>query len=434
MAPTTTPCARFAGLLLLAGVAGATLSACQPAAEGPDPWWKGNLHTHTLWSDGDDFPEMVLAWYKDRGYHFAALSDHNTMAADSARWLPVGPAREAVLARYRERYGPDVETRRRGDTLEVRLKTLAEYRAALDEPGRFLVIPAEEITDRFERAPIHVNATNLRTFIPPQGGTSVADVIERNVEAVLAQRAATGQPMVPHLNHPNFGWAVTVEDLLAVEAERFFEVYNGHPAVHNEGDSLRPSTERMWDIVLTERLASGGDPLYGLAVDDAHSYADFDGRHANPGRGWIMVQAPELTATALIAALEAGHFYASTGVAFDRVEAGPDGLALQIQPEEGVTYTTRFIGTREGYTPPQPLAPDTTVAGAYTRFVYGADVGVVLAEVDGTTPSYTFTGDELYVRAQVMSSKPKANPYRAGEVERAWTQPAVPPGGRTDPR
>ena len=31
-------------------------------------WWKGNLHTHTLWSDGDDYPEMVLDWYKSRGY------------------------------------------------------------------------------------------------------------------------------------------------------------------------------------------------------------------------------------------------------------------------------------------------------------------------------------------------------------------------------
>ena len=47
----------------------------------PTPrWWKGNLHTHTLWSDGDDFPEMIAESYRERGYHFLALSDHNTMA------------------------------------------------------------------------------------------------------------------------------------------------------------------------------------------------------------------------------------------------------------------------------------------------------------------------------------------------------------------
>jgi hypothetical protein len=35
-------------------------------------------------------------------------------------------------------------------------------------------------------------------------------------------------------------------------------------------------------------------------------------------------------------------------------------------------------------------------------------------------------GDELYVRARVVSSKPKANPAYAGEVEMAWTQPVRP--------
>ncbi len=47
----------------------------------PQPrWWKGNLHTHTLWSDGDDFPEMVAEWYRTRGYNFLALSDHNVLS------------------------------------------------------------------------------------------------------------------------------------------------------------------------------------------------------------------------------------------------------------------------------------------------------------------------------------------------------------------
>lgn len=57
------------------------------SAANPEPrWWKGNLHTHTLWSDGDDYPEMVADWYKKQGYHFLALSDHNIMQVDQ-RWL-----------------------------------------------------------------------------------------------------------------------------------------------------------------------------------------------------------------------------------------------------------------------------------------------------------------------------------------------------------
>src|SRR5690349_10066974 len=49
-------------------------------ADAAPRWWKGNLHTHTFWSDGDDFPEMVAEWYRTHGYHFLALTDHNVLA------------------------------------------------------------------------------------------------------------------------------------------------------------------------------------------------------------------------------------------------------------------------------------------------------------------------------------------------------------------
>lgn len=43
-------------------------------------WFRGNLHTHSYWSDGDEFPEMIMDWYKSHGYQFVALSDHNILA------------------------------------------------------------------------------------------------------------------------------------------------------------------------------------------------------------------------------------------------------------------------------------------------------------------------------------------------------------------
>ncbi|MFO0064709.1 MAG: hypothetical protein ACK523_01980, partial [Pirellulaceae bacterium] len=33
-------------------------------ADPPARWWKGNLHTHSFWSDGNDFPEMISEWYR----------------------------------------------------------------------------------------------------------------------------------------------------------------------------------------------------------------------------------------------------------------------------------------------------------------------------------------------------------------------------------
>ena len=51
---------------------------------------------------------------------------------------------------------------------------------------------------------------------------------------------------------------------------------------------------------------------------------------------------------------------------------------------------------------------------------------VVLAEVKGPVATYTLKGNEIYVRAKVISSKPHPNPSQRGDVESAWVQPVVP--------
>jgi hypothetical protein len=217
---------------------------------------------------------MIVEWYRTNGYHFLALSDHNILQTGE-KWITVtNRSAQETFRRYLERFGADwVEQRVTQSTQQVRLKILAEFRHRFEEPGRFLLILNEEISDRYRVLPIHVNATNLREFIRPQGGSNVLEVLQRNVDAVLEQRRRLGQLMFPHVNHPNFGYALTAEDLMQVRGEKFFEVYNGHPAIHNEGDEYHVGVERMWDIMLAFRLSQLGlGPLYGLAVDDAHNY------------------------------------------------------------------------------------------------------------------------------------------------------------------
>jgi hypothetical protein len=46
----------------------------------PGHWFKGNLHVHSTLSDGERTPEEVMAWYRDRGYHFLALTDHGVLS------------------------------------------------------------------------------------------------------------------------------------------------------------------------------------------------------------------------------------------------------------------------------------------------------------------------------------------------------------------
>jgi len=422
---------RHFGVLTL-GLA-TLLAGCahRPDSTTSARWWKGNLHTHSLWSDGDDYPEMIAGWYKDKGYHFLSVSDHNALQVGE-RWFPLksGRGAGAALARYQARWGRDwVQQRTLKGVEEVRLRPLEEYRARLDTPGRFLMVGGEEITDRYLTAPLHLNAHNLQHPIKAQGGSNVVDALQRNVDAVLAQRAATGQPMFPHINHPNFGWGITAEDLMQIRGEQFFEVYNGHPSVHNEGDAGHPGTERMWDIALTWRLAFLGlGPMYGLATDDGHNYHTNSVSLSNPGRGWVQVRAQSLKVEQLIAALEAGEFYSSSGVELRDVRREHDRLRVEIDARLGVNYRVEFIGTRRGFNPThEPLVADVGMPLRVTHR-YSPDVGAVLAVVDGPTAEYRLKGDELYVRARISSSRPKENPGRIGEMEMAWTQPLVPEG------
>ena len=143
-----------------------------------------------------------------------------------------------------------------------------------------------------------------------------------------------------------------------------------------------------------------------------------------------MVRASNLSREALLAAMEAGDFYASSGVRLKELRREANRLTLRIEPEKGVTYITQFIGTRKsfdansepGEVPPKTVRPVTRR--------YSADIGKVLAEVKGLSPSYTLKGNELYVRAKVISSKLKSNSSLPGETEAAWTQPLVAPASR----
>ena len=80
------------GMAAAAALSGCKSRECGLTAGGYDAkkrWYKGNLHTHTMWSDGKAFPEEAVAWYKSRGYNFLGLSDHNLFQDDTDRWTEV---------------------------------------------------------------------------------------------------------------------------------------------------------------------------------------------------------------------------------------------------------------------------------------------------------------------------------------------------------
>jgi hypothetical protein len=394
----------------------------EPASAASLRWWKGNLHTHSKWSDGNHYPEMVADWYKQQGYHFLALTDHNILQTGT-RWVPVDRTlgRAKALAEYQQRFGEKwVELRQEHGERMVRLKTLEEIRPLVEEADRFCLISGEEISDAFGRDPIHLNGINITEMVRPQRGKSVSEVIARNVCAVQAQQAKSGQSMFTQLNHPDFGKTMTADDVINVPALRFFEVCNG--------GTIHATTEQAWDTVLTQRLTVlHGQLLYGVANDDAHTIDSADPNAGDWGTAWVMVRASHLSPESIVKAMEAGDFYATTGVGLRDIRFNGRQVLLEIDPEDGVTYTTEFIGTRKGFvqssgrTATSVKEPQAMPIRDHERH----GIGALLAEVVGTSPSYTFAGDEIYVRAKVTSSEKKGS--SVGVVRKvAWTQPLVP--------
>jgi hypothetical protein len=400
------------------------------AAVSHNQWWKGNLHTHSLWSDGDHFPEVITRWYKENGYHFLSVSDHNILQ-QGEMWIQPEFNRHAqsgggiaVFEQYLEEFGENwVEYKMVNDTLEARLKPLNEYRHLFEEAGKFMLINSEEITDVHV---VHVNAHNILHYIPPQGGATVRETIQNNVNAVHHHHHETGQEMFPHLNHPNFHFAVTAEDLAHIEGLHFFEVYNGHRGVFNYGDENHVDLDRFWDITLTLRLAHLDlGIMYGLAVDDGHHYENSMDETALPGRGWVMVRSDFLTPEHIIRALKAGDFYSTTGVKLHDFGVADGEYFVEIDAEPGVEYTVQFIGTPKNHDISSRPVLDENGEEIRATQIYSEDIGAVYKEINGTKAVYEITGDELYVRAKIFSSNVHPNPFAEGDTEVAWTQPYV---------
>lgn len=392
-------------------------------------WFKGVTHFHTLWSDGDAAPEVAVNWYETHGYDFICVSDHNILQVGE-KWFPIDDEKKRLpmekVDALREEFGEDwVVVEERDGKPMMRLKTLSELQDRFEEPGEFLVIPGEEVT---AKKAVHINAVNTRGVITPINDDSVTGTLQKNLDLIDAHAHEHGVPILAHINHPNWDSTVTAEEIVAVGGERFFEVYNGHGGVRNWGDPEKNivSTDRLWDIILSLRLGNDGDtpkPMYAVATDDAHSWFYEGPGQSIPGRGWIMVLAEDLTAESLIGALKQGHSYSTSGVTLSSIRVENGQFTIEIMPEPGVTYTTQFIGTREGANLHGEPVKDEDGNIIRATHMYSDEVGEVLLETDKTPAVYRFTGAELYVRAKIVSSRLKENPFREGDYETAWTQP-----------
>ena len=451
----------------IALAAGATAGcAMPPRIGGGRRWYKGMIHAHTCWSDGYALPEQAVAVYKNSGYDFFSITDHNRIGADPDRWIGVAPldgrwppktVEPSVFDAFKSAF-PDAKWRMRNGKPEVRMSTMAEIAARFNEPGKFLFMPGCEITTYVVgadgmRCDLHMNCVGLDEVIPRYRNASLVQAIRGKTKPEVMREAkdqvdalAKAKGNAPHVffvNHPHWRYYdVLPEDVLANPDVRFFEVCNNASTWTVDDPMPRDgfNIDRFWDAVNASRCLRGEPLLYGIATEDTHFYPESGTSHKPLifGDAWIGVRSGALTQDALFAAMERGDFYAASGVdlediAFDRATGT---LSVAVPAKPGVAYKVRFITTKRGVkVDPVKTVEIPAKGGKETARrvpVYSDGVGAVAKTVsfgkgEPVFASYRLADDDLYVRARVESDEVTTYPYAKDRmhplVKVAWTQP-----------
>ncbi|MGI5893859.1 MAG: PHP domain-containing protein [Candidatus Merdivicinus sp.] len=225
--------------------------------------YKGNIHTHSTRSDGVYSPEELVKAYRERGYDFLCLSDHEIY-----------------------------------------------YKSSQFDTDDFIVLDGYEMacdTDGSSRdASFHIHGlldTSLHTSNPfahdekhPKPYYHSLDTVQDLMDEMIER----GNWIV--WNHPN--WSKnTYEEILQLKGYGAVEIYN-HQSQIEEACGYSIS---YWDYLLQH-----GKKVWGIAADDAHS-GDYRDVCSEFFGGFIVVQAEKLQQQSMIEAIKNGKFYSSSG-------------------------------------------------------------------------------------------------------------------------
>ncbi|NRB18804.1 MAG: CehA/McbA family metallohydrolase [Rhodobacteraceae bacterium] len=239
----------------------------------PGRFFRGNLHSHSTGSDGALEPAEVCRRYQAEGYDFIAMTDHFVGLFD----YPVT------------------------DTTNCRNKDFTT------------LFGAELHTGSMENGNLwHIVAVGLPLDFTPPNAPDFKAMEGSETGASLARRARDAGAFVA-IAHPHWS-GMTLGDAQSIDAAHAVEVYNYGCVVDND---------RGEGFLTLEHLLNTDRRLNLIATDDSHfNTPDHFG-------GWVMVKATENTPEALLAALKAGEFYASTGPQIHDIRVSDDSVEIE---------------------------------------------------------------------------------------------------------
>ncbi len=269
-------------------------------------FYKGNMHCHSTLSDGRMTPEELKAFFKARGYHFLAITDHDHINEHS--YLDDEDFITITSAEYAVKEYPEQSTLKNHKMKACHLNLYAKRQ---DNTNPICYSP---IYDKYSKG-------------------------ERR--EALAKFDKGYQRVYSHEG---------VNDLIRIANENGFFVAYNHPRWSLENYKQYSGYEGLWGV----EVFNTDCYLGGIFEYDIHVHDDFlrdgkkifltvgDDNHGEKaaGHAFVSVNAPSLTYENIIDGLLGGRFYASTGPEIRALFVEDGFVHIKTSPVRTIAMTT----------------------------------------------------------------------------------------------
>lgn len=257
-------------------------------------FYKANLHSHTVLSDGHWSAEQTKQEYQKRGYSVVAYTDH----------------------RY-YKYHKNLQD----DSFIPIAAFEADLNDKIDENLGFQRVKTYHI-NYYDTCP-----EKHADYKAPQPPQAYGDMKQLN--AFIEQRAQEG--FIACYNHPR--WSLqSFEDYRDIKGVFAMEIYNNGC----EHDGLYGYEPQAYDEILRQ-----GTRLFCLATDDNHNTYPADNPLCDSFGGITMLKMPSLSYQNVITALKNGNFYATTGPQIHSLYIEDNKVYLTCSPVEKIYMATQ---------------------------------------------------------------------------------------------
>lgn len=240
--------------------------------EGENAWgaYKGNLHSHSTYSDADvDLATMVKEYY-NQDYTFLANSDHGVTGVEWNQPQPFIP-----LYTYQYLLGNKVAHLTDEEFEGITTGTYPLYNGTVRGEKMVCVTGANELNN------LTLTKSHVNGFFLPEGVGNGYGGSENGFEQSIAFVEKHGG--LSHINHPG-DWLESNKDISVVsdpENVNFFaDILLKYDSclgieVFNERNSVTPYDRILWDNLLMKTLPYGKNVI-GFSNNDAHRTEDID--------------------------------------------------------------------------------------------------------------------------------------------------------------